>query len=260
MRFLLTLLVALLGAGVGSFLNVAAVRLHERRSLGGRSKCDACGRTLGALELVPVFGYVFLGGRCHACHARIPWFHPVTEAAAALLFALAFWTRATHPLFVTWPIILAVVRDLAAVSFLVLLALTDLLYGELPDRFTWPAIGVLAILAALAGRPPLDVLLGAVAGAAFFLIQRVLSRGAWVGDGDAFLGAAIGALLGVCGGLTAILLAYVYGAVAAVVLLAAHKANRKTALPFAPFLSAAALTVLFFGPALWNAYLGLMMR
>ncbi len=74
---------ALLGAILGSFLNALSSRFNTGRGMGGRSYCDSCGHTLSALDLVPIFSYVVLGGRCRYCSARISVQNPLVELAAA---------------------------------------------------------------------------------------------------------------------------------------------------------------------------------
>jgi leader peptidase (prepilin peptidase) / N-methyltransferase len=70
MTALTAIFVALLGAAIGSFAGVVASRgLHQ--SLGGRSHCDSCGRTLQWYELIPLISYPALGGRCRTCRARV---------------------------------------------------------------------------------------------------------------------------------------------------------------------------------------------
>jgi leader peptidase (prepilin peptidase)/N-methyltransferase len=80
----------LFGLAFGSFANAAIDRLPRGVALTGRSRCDACARTLGLTELVPVFSYVALRGRCSACRAPIGIRSPLVEACTGLAFALLF--------------------------------------------------------------------------------------------------------------------------------------------------------------------------
>lgn len=81
---------ALFGLAFGSFVNAAIDRVPRGRSLNGRSRCDACGRTLRPWELVPVLSYVLLRGRCATCRASIPVRGPLIEAASGAAFAASF--------------------------------------------------------------------------------------------------------------------------------------------------------------------------
>lgn len=84
-------IVLLLGAMVGSFLNVVAYRLPLGRSVVvGRSHCPACGGQIPARDNIPVFGWILLGGRCRRCNAPISARYPVVEAVCAGVFLLVF--------------------------------------------------------------------------------------------------------------------------------------------------------------------------
>ena len=90
--FLLYLYSFLIGCCVGSFLNVAALRAAAGESfVRGRSHCPSCGETLRVWDLVPLFSYLFLRGRCRYCHAKISMRYPLTEAAAGGLYVLCLW-------------------------------------------------------------------------------------------------------------------------------------------------------------------------
>jgi leader peptidase (prepilin peptidase)/N-methyltransferase len=85
-------LAGVVGACVGSFLNVALWRIPRGESIvSPPSHCPACGRELGALELVPVMSWVALRGRCRHCGVHISARYPLVELGTALLFALVAW-------------------------------------------------------------------------------------------------------------------------------------------------------------------------
>src|SRR3970040_3116585 len=86
-------LYSLLGLVLGSFLNLCIDRLPRGESiLTAHSHCDACGHTLGPLDLVPIFSYLALLRRCRYCRARISLRSPLVELGTAALFAL-IWLR-----------------------------------------------------------------------------------------------------------------------------------------------------------------------
>jgi leader peptidase (prepilin peptidase)/N-methyltransferase len=96
------LVAALLGAIVGSFLNVCIHRLPRRRSIvWPASACPGCGRHLAWFENVPMVSYLALRGRCRTCAAPIGVRYPVVEALTALLFAGAWWYYGPGPLLVS---------------------------------------------------------------------------------------------------------------------------------------------------------------
>lgn len=182
----------LLGAIVGSFLATILIRWPRGESaLGGRSRCDACGETLGPLALVPILSFIVMRGRCRHCGARIDRRHLAIELAAALVGLAAF---AAHPL----P--LALVTAMLG-WWLLLIAALDLEHHWLPDLLTLPLVP-LGLAAAWAGfGPPLpDRLAGAAIGwAALALIAFAYARlrgREGMGRGDPKLLGALGAWLG----------------------------------------------------------------
>ena len=187
-----TLLGLLLGAVIGSFLAAIVVRWPQGRSvLRGRSQCDHCGRTLAAVDLVPLVSHIIARGRCRYCGAPIDTRHFAIEATTALIGVLAFSV---------YPFPVAPVTFLFG-CWLLLLAILDLEHQWLPDRLTLPlipaglAVGWIGIGPALGDRA-----IGAVAGfavlAGIALAYRRLRGREGLGGGDPKLLAAIGAWLG----------------------------------------------------------------
>lgn len=183
----------IIGAINGSFLAVILTRWPERRSVfAGRSRCDACGMTLTAIDLVPILSYLALRSRCRRCGARIDARHTMIELAGGLVGLVAVLA---HPL----PLALA---TMLFGSFLLILAALDAEHHWLPDALTLPLIplGLLAAWLGL-GPPLLDRAVGAVAG--FVLLwalgrfYRGLRGREGLGGGDPKLFAAIGAWVGV---------------------------------------------------------------
>ena len=135
----------------------------------------------------------------------------------------------------------------------------DLLYKEIPDRFSLPAIalGILAVF--LFGVPTLPSLvsigMGLLIIAVFFGGQILLSKGAWLGGGDLRIGILMAVLLGWESMVLALIVGYVLGALVSIVLLFGKKADRKTAIPFGPFLITGLLVALFLGEKIINFYL-----
>lgn len=182
----------LLGAIAGSFIATVLIRWPKGESaLVGRSRCDACGATLGPIELVPILSYAVQLGCCRRCRAKIDPRHFAVELAAA---GIGMVSAVAHPL----P--LAVVTALLG-WWLLLIALIDLEHQWLPDRLTLPLIplGLLAASSEL-GPPLIDRTAGAAIGwSVLFLIAfayRRLRGREGMGGGDPKLFAAIGAWVG----------------------------------------------------------------
>ncbi|HEX9796454.1 MAG TPA: prepilin peptidase, partial [Anaerolineales bacterium] len=134
-----------LGACVGSFLNVVADRLPAGESLlHPPSHCPACGRQLAKRELVPIVGWLALRGRCRTCTAPIPLRVPTVELTTALVFVAAGW------LISPWP---RLVFTMGFASLLIAIAAIDLEHQVVPNRLVYPALA-LALAAALLPWPP----------------------------------------------------------------------------------------------------------
>ncbi len=182
----------LLGAIIGSYLAALLVRWPQGRSASrGRSRCDQCGRSLGARDLVPILSYFLARGRCRHCGGRIDRRHLAVEAGAALIGLTAIFA---HP-------IPAAVATALFGWWLFLLASLDIEHHWLPDRLTLPLIPAGLIVAWLDIGPGLESrLIGAAAGflsltAIAFAYRRLRGREG-MGGGDPKLFAAIGAWLG----------------------------------------------------------------
>ncbi|OGC80689.1 hypothetical protein A2943_02230 [Candidatus Adlerbacteria bacterium RIFCSPLOWO2_01_FULL_51_16] len=242
----LGLAAALFGAVIGSFLNALSFRFNTGRGMGGRSHCMHCNHELGALDLVPVFSYVYLWGRCRYCDARISLQYPLVEVAAA---ALALLTYLAHPEPLNFALWLVVWMTL------LFTVVYDLRHGIIP----WSCSGlliVLALLYMLTNQPV--TLLGALAGPLLalplFLLSAV-SQGRWMGWGDGVLELSLGWFLGLSSGATALMLAFWSGAIVGVGLLMFARVGRRKAMlqftmrsevPFAPFLVLGAFLGHFF--------------
>ena len=257
----------LLGAVVGSFLNVVCDRLPARGSLlRPPSHCPGCGRQLRAMEMIPVISYLALRGRCRACGERIPWRVLAVEVGNAALFALLAWKIGpVAPLLIYTLygclLLVIVVIDLEhqlilnvvilpAIALALLMIPLRRILGDTPWAHTallatWVPIswgltmGQVAALSQMLG--------GAIAFAIFFLIWLVSPQG--MGDGDVRLALFSGLITGFPGALIAVLASFVLGGVTAVLLLLARRVDRKTAIPFAPFLVITTTAALLYGDA-----------
>lgn len=208
--------VLLVGATVGSFLNVVIARVpHCQSVVRPRSRCPRCGAQIAWYDNIPMVSWFVLRGRCRTCRGPISFRYPAVEAALAAAAVGAFLRHGLTA---------AAFGELVVVALLVGLALIDLDTWQLPHALTWPLIAVGLGLAAM-GRGPAPGLassaLGAAIGfAAFGLIwlvgEKVLHREA-MGLGDVFLLGGIGAWMGLAALLPVVLLASIQGSVVGLV-------------------------------------------
>jgi leader peptidase (prepilin peptidase)/N-methyltransferase len=235
------------GLALGSFLNVVAARLPERRSVvGGRSACLACGSEIAWYDNVPLVSYIVLRGRCRSCRAPISWRYPAVELATALLVAACF---------VRFGFSAEAFVAAYFCAVLVVLSAIDAERRILPDVIVLPSFA-LVLAANIALQPERTVeWVAASLGASAFLFLALLAYPRGMGMGDVklalLLGAGLGASVAV-GMMIGMLSALVYSTV----LFVRHgMAARKMAIPFGPFLAFGAIVALFAGEAILDAYL-----
>jgi leader peptidase (prepilin peptidase)/N-methyltransferase len=266
---------ALLGLVVGSFLNVVIHRLpkmmerewrRDCRALLGlepdvphdevydlirpRSRCPHCGHPIRAIENIPVASWLFLRGRCSACHVRIPVRYPLVETLTAALTVLVVWhfgatLHAVAGLTLTWALI----------------ALTgiDLDCQLLPDDITLPLLwlGLVCNLFGMFTDLP-SAVLGAVAGYlmlwSVYVAFKALTGKEGMGYGDFKLLAMLGAWTGWQMLPLIIILSSVVGSIVAVLLLVRGH-ERSQPIPFGPYLAAAGWIALLWGVPLTRGYL-----
>jgi leader peptidase (prepilin peptidase)/N-methyltransferase len=235
--------VFLLGLLLGSFLNVCIYRLPRGMSIvRPGSACPACGHALTAADLVPVFSYLWLRGRCRYCGARISPRYPLVEVATAILAATAF-SAAPHP----W----------AAAVFALLVVLVTFI--DLEHQLILNVTVIAGLVAAFAlSVAGLSVSLAwALAGAALagglMLVIALVSRGG-MGGGDVKFACVIGAFLGPGYSLLGLFLGFLAGALVGLALMASGRKGRRDAIPFGPFLAAGAFAAAVWGPVLVDAY------
>ena len=232
-----------LGAVVGSFLNVISLRWDLPRrggvlpNLGGRSSCPSCEKVLEWHELIPIFSFLILRGRCLSCGGKISWQYPIVELWTGLIFA-------------TIPYIF-----IPVFCIYIVITIYDLKHKIIPDLLVYSAIA-LSLLIPLFFIPYslLDWLSGPIL-FAFFASIWFLSRGRAMGFGDAKLGLSVGLLLGATQGFSAVILAFWVGALVSLAYLFLARAGflkdvkrltMKSEVPFAHFIVVGAWTSLVF--------------
>jgi leader peptidase (prepilin peptidase)/N-methyltransferase len=241
-------LAAVLGAVVGSFLNVVAHRLPRGESLAHPpSRCPSCGAPVKFYDNVPVLSWLLLRGRCRACGEPISRRYPLVEAGTAALCALVVVSAGAD-------------RDawlgLAFVLVLVPIALIDLDHRLIPNKLTLPGAILAVVLVAVTRSDALVEHLIAGLAAGGFLLVAAIAYPAGMGMGDVKLAALMGLFLGRAVG-PAMFVALIAGSVVGALIIARKgaKEGRKTAIPFGPYLAFGGLVGLFAGDAIVDRYL-----
>jgi leader peptidase (prepilin peptidase)/N-methyltransferase len=257
MEAALIVIFCLLGMTIASFLNVCIDRLPAHQSLVyPPSHCTACNRRLAAKDLIPVFSYLWLRGRCRYCGAAIPRRILWVELGTAVLFGLACWRYGVS-------IELAVA--LFYICIFIVLMVIDWQKGLILNKIVLPAIGAALLISLFFSLflPEVEIVpfigraaIGGGIGLVLFMLIVIVSRGG-MGWGDVKLAALIGLVTGFPLVFIALLIGVVLGGVAAALLLLFKVKKRKEAIPFGPFLAIAAIATLLWGNSILSWYRGL---
>lgn len=231
----------LLGIVLGSFLNVVADRLPAGKSIvSPPSHCPNCQRRLSARDMIPIFSYLWLKGRCRYCGTTIPMRLFWVELGMGVLFTFLYWHYGFH-----WELVLIAFY---CCLFVVLLAI-DFEHSILPNKIVYPSMAIALILALVAEPGIKSAAIGGGVGLGLLLIPALFGGMGW---GDVKLAALIGLVTGFPMVFMAMFLAIVGGGLVAAVLLLLKLKGRKDAIPFGPFLSLAAMATLIWGSSLLN--------
>lgn len=271
MTLVVPLLVGVLGASIGSFLNVVIFRVPRGLSVvTPPSACPACGTRIRAIDNIPVLSWLLLRGRCRACREPFSVRYAVIELVTALVFAglaaLAAPGILTAP---TAALAAAAVLELIALLWFagigIVLAAIDLDTHRLPDPIVLPSYGVLAALLGgaglLAGDGEGAARAAAGAGilfALYLLLALISPRG--MGMGDVKLAGVIGLVLGWVGWsalAVGALAAFLLGGLVGLALIVLGRARRSTGIPFGPWMLGGAWVGILLGDPIARAYLAL---
>ncbi|MCC7416828.1 MAG: prepilin peptidase [Acidobacteria bacterium] len=244
---------ALLGAIVGSFLNVCIYRLPRRRSVvWPASACPNCRRELSWYENVPVAGFVALRGRCRTCRQPIGWRYPIVEALTAIMFGAAWWYYG--------PGLLLASRLLLGCALIVLFAI-DLEHQLLPNAITVPGVAAGFAFSFFTEPGWISSLLGILLGGGLLLAIAEayyrLRREEGLGMGDVKMLAMVGAFIGWKLTLFTLMAASFSGTAIGLWLIVSRRGGMKSALPFGTFLAIGAAMAATVGPMFLDWYLGL---
>lgn len=242
------------GAAMGSFLNCAAWRIaHKESFLKGRSHCPECGHTLGFWDLIPIFSWLFLKGKCRYCKRKVSVRYLLTELAFGLLSVGCL---------LCYDLSLLCLRNYIFGCCLFLLSLVDLETMEIPDGCHIVMIAAWILTAPFLGMSWKEVLVqhvlsfvlygGAILGLSL-LMDKVLKRDS-MGGGDIKLIAVMSLYLGLVSSLFTLILSCILGLIFAAI---GKNKNEEKQFPFGPSLAAAAWIMLYAGEPLVNWYLSL---
>lgn len=239
----------LLGACVGSFLNVCIYRLPRGDSIiFPPSHCPQCGKRIRPYDNIPLLSFLFLRGRCRFCRKRITPRYFIVELLTALIFGSLYLRFGISGEFFVY---LFLCSSLVAVAFI------DFENQIIPDKITYPGI-VLGLLLNARGLPHSFErlrlsLLGIVLGGGLLYLIALASRGN-MGGGDIKLGAMLGAFLGWRYALLSLFGAFLFGSLVGIALIILKMKTRKDYIPFGPYMVAGAIVSIFWGERIIDWY------
>jgi len=240
MLSLITIFVFCLGAIIGSFLGVALDRYNTNMTMGGRSKCFTCNRSLGATELIPIFSQIFQKGKCKGCNTKISNEYLLMEVLSGVMFVMIFYKFL--PYFKVVPaeyFFGAIAITLVVFCSLIIISFYDFRHKIIPTGYlrTFLIASFFGMFLLRDVSLVSDLLAGPIVAFPFYFLW-LISKGKWIGLGDAKLALGIGWFLGLSSATTAILISFWVGAVFAILLmlLKGTRYKMKTEIPFGPFM------------------------
>jgi len=256
---ILTIIFFIFGLIIGSFLNVVIFRLNTQKTFGGRSICLSCQHQLSWYELIPLFSFVFLRGRCKNCKTKISIQYPIVEFTVGLIFALLFVKF--QDVFFSDVFIFSLTYAYYAIMFslLVVIATYDIRHKIIPDVLS-VVFGILAFVGLFLFKdyifsvhvPTLLEFLSGLMIATPFALLWLVSRGSWMGLGDAKLAVGLGWLFGIYSAFSGIVIAFWIGAIVGIILIIfSKKYGMKSEIPLAPYLVLGTLLVFLFNLSLF---------
>lgn len=241
----------LIGVCVGSFLNVVIDRMPRGESIVfGHSHCDMCKKELKWYDLVPLFSFLVLAGRCRYCHRFIGWKYPIIESLTGMLFVMTGFLIGMQE--VSLLVFLGIISSLLVIFF------TDYFSGIIPDYVLIALFCFTLMELWLTQAPWPEHIYSSIAAGLFFLALYFLTKKRGMGLGDVKYAFVMGLLLGFPSIIVGLYLAFLTGALLAIILVVTAKKTWKAAIPFGPFLVIATYIGLFWGENLWTLLLKML--
>ncbi len=250
MDIVYAVLFMMVGLVFGSFFNVVGIRVPKGASIvSPPSHCEECRRRLTAIDLVPVFSYLFLRGKCRSCGAKIGIVHPLMELLTGILYALAY---------VHFGFTLELGVTILFISLLVIITVSDMAYMLIPDKVLLSFALILIMMRICSPLDPWwDAMVGAAVGFGILLAIAIVSKGG-MGGGDIKLFFVIGLVLGFKLTLVAMFISSFIGLIAGIVQLIWQKKGRKQPIPFGPWIAMGSVITYFYGLKILEWYTKLL--
>ena len=253
MNYLIYFFIFLLGASIGSFLNVLIDRLPQDRKITGRSVCDYCQHQLSWYDLIPIFSFFLLKGYCRYCRKKISFQYLLVEILTGLMFIFVFLTyvKNIQEIYI-WQNWLVILSLWGIFSCFIVIFFSDVKYHLISDYILWALFGFSFFLkfsyhsTEILKQFQIDIFSSLIVAFPIWLIY-FLSKEKAMGLGDVYLAAILGFLLGWQKGFLALYISFVLGGITGFFLILFGRKKLKSKIAFGPFLVVGAFLMLFFG-------------
>jgi leader peptidase (prepilin peptidase)/N-methyltransferase len=264
MEIVLTVYFAIIGVVIGSFLNVCIYRIPKGENIAyPPSHCGSCGKRLSAFDLVPVFSWLFLKGKCRYCRSKISPRYTLVELLTGVTFGL---------LFNTFGLSLDFFASAFLMSILISVFFIDWDYKIIPDELVITGLVAGAIIIVCNIFFPMsiyrdgqwwDPILGMIAGSGTLLIIGMVAAKVYktdyaLGGGDVKIFAPIGIFLGWKMTFLALLLSILLGGIISLILIALKIKSRRSTIAFGPFIVIGTFITYLYGWDILNFYIDTM--
>jgi leader peptidase (prepilin peptidase)/N-methyltransferase len=236
-----------MGLFLGSFYNVVGIRLPNKESLMGRSHCTNCDHQIGWLELMPILGYIILGGKCKSCKTRISIKYPLMELLTGILFLVSYVFLKEN--------MVEYILVLVFISLMTIVTVSDLYYQIVPDQillFFLPFVVVLRVISD--AMPWYEGIIGGIVAFLFMYLIALYGKKRFkqdaLGGGDIKLYFLIGIFLGY----QLVFLSLIFSALAGIIYGALKKQEEKTYIAFVPFIYFGSMIAYYFGSQILDFY------
>ena len=241
-------LIILLGLIIGSFLNVCIYRISRDESIFfPQSHCTSCGYSLKPKDLVPVFSYIFLGGRCRSCKEKISITYPLVETLNACLYLLIYLKYGFTLDFLKFCLFASLLIVIGFIDFETKYVYNStvifgVVSGVLFDMLIWVETKTM----------PWNYIVGAFIGFGVIYLIVILTHG--MGEGDIDIALICGLFLGVEGIVVALFIAIIIGGIVAGLILIFELKNKKDEIAFVPYLAIGGIIASLYGSLLIEMY------
>lgn len=243
---ILYICVFLVGIVMGSFLNVCIYRYPKKESLLKGSHCMECGYHLRWYDLIPLFSFLILRGRCRKCHAKLSLQYPIVEGMNGALYVIVFLANGFNAMSVIYCLL---------TSALIVLSIIDFRQYIIPDKVNI-VILVLGIIATIVDRPQWkEHVIGFFSVSVILLIIYLVTVGRGIGGGDVKLMAVAGLVIGWKACIVAFIVGCIAGSIIHVIRMKVSGANHRLAL--GPYLSMGIWFAMLFSEPIIEWYLRL---